>query len=61
MKAGGLPHYGAQKKYVETQTNEGMIRVSVWIPKTERNRVLNYCRKLRNSAGRKIESVNGTD
>jgi hypothetical protein len=53
MAQGGLPHYGAQKKYVSSQAEEGMIRVSVWIPKEERAKVLKYCRKIRTTASKK--------
>jgi len=49
MKKGGLPHYGAQKKYIETMVKDGMVRVNVWVPKKHRAKLLNYCRKLRNS------------
>ena len=55
MAAGGLPRYGAQKKYVEGQSKDGLVRVSIWVPKEDRVGVLNYCRKLRNGVKRTAE------
>ena len=54
MPEGGLPHYGAQKKYLETQMEAGMVRASVWVPKEDRQKLLNYCRKLRNTAEKRV-------
>ena len=56
MPEGGLPHYGAQRKYVESQDELGMVRVSVWVPKEDRNKLINYCRRLRNVAPGKKEN-----
>jgi hypothetical protein len=53
MAQGGLPHYGAQKKYVSSQAEEGMVRVSVWVPKEDRTKVLKYCRKVRSAASKR--------
>ena len=40
--------YAAQKSYVEAQIDEGLVRVTMWVPAQDRYKALQYCANLRN-------------
>ena len=49
--------FNAQKRYAENQLADGMARVTMWVPKEDKEKALNYGRKLRTVAYKTAEAL----
>lgn len=46
----GVDPYRSQRKYDQSQKDEGLVRVTIWVPDTGREKLLSYAKTLRDKA-----------